>query len=51
MLDLITELNPYFYHPYKIGLLLLPDYNSRYENLDKNTQELHKQEAIKIGQK
>ncbi len=48
MLDLITDLNPYFSHPYKIGLLLLPDYNSRYENLDKKTQEKHKQEAIKI---
>jgi hypothetical protein len=51
MLDLITELNPYFYHPYKIWLLLLPDYNSRYENLDLKTQEQHKLEAIKIWQK
>jgi len=48
MLDLITDLNPYFTHPYKLWLLLLPNYNPRYENLDKQTQEQHKQEAIKI---
>lgn len=33
MLDLITELNPYFEKPYIIGQLLLPNYNDRYENL------------------
>ena len=38
MLDLVTELNPYFEHPYSIGQLLLPSYNSRYENLSKNEQ-------------
>ena len=48
ILDLITELNPYFSHPYKLWLLLLPDYNSRYENLDLKTQKQHKKEAIKI---
>jgi hypothetical protein len=39
MIDLITELNPYFEHPYSIGQLLLPSYNERYEDLDKNEQE------------
>lgn len=48
MLDLITALNPYFSHPYKLWLLLLPDYNERYEHLDLKTQELHKKESIKI---
>jgi hypothetical protein len=36
---LITELNPYFERPYEIGMLLLPDYNYRYENLTE-TKEL-----------
>jgi len=48
MLDLITELNPYFYHPYKIWLLLLPNYNKRYENLTEKKQEEYKNQAIKI---
>ena len=51
MLDLITELNPYFSHPYKLWLLLLPNYNQRYEDLDLKTQKQHKIEAIKIGEK
>ncbi len=51
MLDLISALNPYFSHPYKLGLLLLPDYNQRYENLDLKTQKKYKLEAIKIGLK
>ena len=34
MLDNITELNPTFEKPYYIGMLLLPSYNARYENLD-----------------
>jgi len=38
ILDLITELNPYFEHPYKIWMLLLPDYNERYEKLTKDKQ-------------
>ena len=38
MLDIITELNPYFKHPYIIWQLLLPEYNQRYEDLDKNDQ-------------
>jgi len=38
MLDIITDLNPYFIHPYKIGMLLLPDYNPRYEDADKEKE-------------
>lgn len=33
MLDIITELNPYFEKPYLIGQLLIPNYNQRYEEL------------------
>lgn len=39
MLDLITELNPFFEHPYNVWELLLPEYNPRYENLTKEEQE------------
>lgn len=35
MIDIITELNPYFENPYLIGQLLLPNYNERYEKLGK----------------
>jgi hypothetical protein len=35
ILDLITDLNPYFESPYIIGQLLLPDHNDRYENRSK----------------
>jgi hypothetical protein len=41
MLEIITELNPYFEKPYLIGQLLLPNYNERYENLDKQTQKIN----------
>lgn len=34
MLDTITELNPYFAHPYVIGQLLLPSHNAQYEASD-----------------
>lgn len=33
MIDLITDLNPNFDKPYKVGLLLLPSHNYRYEDL------------------
>lgn len=36
MVDLITDLNPYFQKPYEIWMLLLPDYNPRYENIDED---------------
>ncbi len=48
MLDLITELNPYFKHPYIIWQLLLPAYNQRYENLDKSKQELYINQWINL---
>jgi|GEM_PF-594417 len=51
ILDLITELNPYFENPYIIGQLLLPDYNYRYENLDEKEQERNLSEGEKIGLK
>ncbi|MCD5380487.1 hypothetical protein LR004_01035 [Candidatus Gracilibacteria bacterium] len=51
MLDLITELNPYFEHPYVIGELLLPSYNERYEDLSQEEQDINTQEAIMIGEK
>lgn len=38
MLDLITELNPFFEKPYLIWQLLLPSYNFRYENLSQEEQ-------------
>lgn len=41
MLDLITELNPYFEKPYIIWQLLLPNYNDRYENLSEKDQNFH----------
>lgn len=51
MLDLITELNPYFQKPYVIGQLLLPGYNERYENLSKDAQLLHTRQGEQIGLK
>ncbi len=38
IINLITDLNPYFVHSYNIWMLLLPDYNHRYENLEKEEQ-------------
>lgn len=51
MIDLITELNPYFEKPYIIWELLLPDYNPRYEKLSEKEQENYINQAIKIWQK
>jgi hypothetical protein len=51
MLDLITELNPYFQKPYVIGQLLLPGYNERYENLSKEEQDKHTRQGEQIGLK
>lgn len=48
ILDLITELNPFFEHPYIIGQLLLPDYNERYEKLASKEQEKYKDQAEEI---
>lgn len=51
ILDLITELNPYFEHPYIIWELLLPSYNQRYENLSDDKQNDNLNQAIAIGEK
>ncbi|MDQ7008747.1 MAG: hypothetical protein Q9M94_00470 [Candidatus Gracilibacteria bacterium] len=51
MIDVITELDPYFDHPYTIGLLLLPEYNQRYEELSKEEQNINIEQGIKIGLK
>ncbi len=51
MLDLITELNPYFDHPYIIGQLLLPSYNERYENLPKEEQEKNINQSVTLWMK
>ncbi|MDP5038886.1 MAG: hypothetical protein NWP80_00390 [Candidatus Gracilibacteria bacterium] len=51
MLDLITELNPYFIKPYTIGQLLLPNYNERYENLDEDELLTYSTQGQNIGLK
>ena len=51
MLDLITELNPYFQKPYIIGQLLLPWYNQRYEELSQQEQDFHTRQWEQIGLK
>jgi len=38
VLDLITDLNPYFEKPYIVGQLLIPSYNQRYESLTTDEQ-------------
>ncbi len=48
MLDLITYLNPYFENPYKIWMLLLPDYNPRYEEITENQSLVYVKQAEKI---
>jgi len=48
MLDVITELNPYFEHPYIIWELLLPDYNPRYEKLSDKQQKKHINQAVEL---
>ena len=49
MLDVITELDPNFEHPYLIWELLLPEYNRRYEDLPKEIQEKNIQQWVNIG--
>lgn len=51
MIDLITELNPYFEEPYVIWELLLPSYNHRYEKLSKKTQKKYIDQAIELWKK
>jgi hypothetical protein len=51
MINLITDLNPYFTYPYRIALLLLPNYNERYENLPEATINLNAQQSVTLGLK
>ena len=51
MLDLITELNPFFEHPYIIWELLLPGHNERYESLSQKQQDNNIQQAVDIWKK
>lgn len=51
MIDIITELNPYFENPYLIGQLLLPNYNERYEKLGKKDIDLYSNQWRLIGEK
>lgn len=51
ILDLITELNPYFEKPYLIWQLLLPNYNDRYEDLSKEEIKDYNKKAEKIWSK
>jgi len=51
ILDIVTELNPYFEHPYIIGQLLLPSYNHRYEKLSKNKKDIYTEQAIQLWKK
>lgn len=46
--DLVTELNPYFEHPYLVAQLLLPSYNERYEKLSEEELKKYEDEAISI---
>ncbi len=50
MLNLITDLDPYFEHPYVIWELLLPDYNPRYEKgtLNEKNQQKNINEWLEI---
>ena len=51
VLDLITDLNPYFEKPYIVGQLLIPSYNQRYESLSTNEQEKYVQQWVDLGLK
>lgn len=45
ILDLVTDLNPYFEKPYIIWQLLLPWYEERYEVITKDEQKIHTKQA------
>lgn len=51
MLDIITELNPYFESPYIIGQLLLPTYNIRYDDFSEEERMKHIKQGEYIGLK
>ncbi len=46
--DIITELNPFFEHPYIIAQLLLPGENQIYESLTRQDKNKNTDDAIKI---
>jgi hypothetical protein len=48
MIDVITELNPYFVHPYTIWELLIPSYNKRYEDLSNDDQKKYIKQWIQL---
>ena len=48
MIDLVTELDPYFEHPYLIGSLLLPNYSERYEKLTQEEITKYQDQAIEL---
>jgi hypothetical protein len=48
MLDLITELNPYFEHPYTLGQLIIPSYNQRYENRSEEERNKYIEQAMQL---
>lgn len=48
VLDLITELNPYFEKPYETWELLLSSYHQKYEDLSEQEQKKHTMQAIKL---
>ena len=48
IIDLITELNPYFEHPYSIWQLLIPEYNFRYEDINSLEQKKYQDQAIEL---
>ncbi len=51
VLDLITDLNPYFEKPYIVGQLLIPSYNQRYESLSQEEQDRYVQQWVELGLK
>lgn len=51
MLNLVTDISPYFTYPYQIGMLLIPDVNDRYERLTSDQEKFHIKEAIELGKK
>lgn len=51
MLNLITDISPHFTYPYQIGMLLIPDINTRYERMTSEQEKFHIEEAINLGKK
>ncbi|MDD2907830.1 MAG: hypothetical protein PHH98_04260 [Candidatus Gracilibacteria bacterium] len=51
ILDLVTELNPYFEKPYIVGQLLLPSYQKEYEFISDSEQQGHTNQAVELGLK